>query len=82
MAGSAVLELTLGRKGYEVVGDLVFARRKGRRHGRERKKTVGFDGGRHGSECAVVSGGGGGEEAAESNGRGQRTNYREEVSGK
>lgn len=55
MAGSAALELTLGRKGYEVVGDLVFARRKGSRKGRERKKTVRFDGGRHGSECAVVS---------------------------
>lgn len=71
MAGSAALELTLGiGKGYEVVGDLVLARREGEgRKERERKKTVGFDGGRHGSECAVVSEEEGGEEAADSNGR-------------
>lgn len=70
MAGSAALELTLGiGKGYEVVGDLVLARRKGRKE-RKRKKE---DGGVRWWETRVgVCGrvrGGGGEEAADSNGR-------------
>lgn len=78
MAGSAVLELTLGghRKGYEVVGDLVFARRKeggrerGADEGKKEKERRRWSpgGGRHGSECAVVS-----EEEEERKGRKQPT---------
>lgn len=61
MAGSAASKLKPGTgRGTEIVGDLVLTKRRRRRRAigkeKERRRVGGApDGGRHRSECAVVS---------------------------